>query len=255
MSIKKFKVNAGRFPQTMIKIVAIVTMLIDHIGACVLEAMIRNGYALGDLYHIARYIGRISFPLFVLMLAEGAFYTSDRMKYLKNLLIFAVISEIPFDMALELYKQSGDIPTGGNVLAYVLEFSHQNVFFTLALGLIAIMLIDRGKLWAFLGPVVIAGLASLLNTDYGAWGVVCICVAYVLMVYVESDRVVIYMAIVLVLTAMSAVEGYSLLGLISVFLYNGQRGAIKGRLKWLFYAFYPLHLAVLAAIKIALFVV
>ena len=88
-----------------LKIIAIVSMLVDHIGLVFFPEVM-----------MFRIIGRISFPIFAYVLAEGIYYTKDITKYMLRLGIFALLSEIPYDLA---------------VMGSVLEFSHQNVFFTL----------------------------------------------------------------------------------------------------------------------------
>ena len=93
-----------------LKIIAIVSMLVDHIGLVFFPEVM-----------MFRIIGRISFPIFAYVLAEGIYYTKDITKYMLRLGIFALLSEIPYDLA---------------VMGSVLEFSHQNVFFTLFFGVL-----------------------------------------------------------------------------------------------------------------------
>ena len=119
-----------------LKMIAIVTMVIDHIGAAVLARLLMvNG--LGELdqtnadaimlwlsangalywtYTIMRMIGRVAFPIFCFLLVEGFLHTHDVKKYAMRLGLFALISEIPFDLAFS---------------SKILEFNYQNVFFTL----------------------------------------------------------------------------------------------------------------------------
>ncbi len=126
-----------------IKIIAIVAMLIDHIAAALItRVLIDNGLgtldatdptayaswmsqngALYGLMMVMRCIGRLGFPIFCFLLVEGFQKTSNRLKYAMRLALFALISEIPFDLAI-----SGTW----------LEFGYQNVFFTLLLGMLAI---------------------------------------------------------------------------------------------------------------------
>ena len=86
-----------------VKIIALVTMLIDHIG------YIMYGHIDTGVYNVLRGIGRISFPLFAFLIAEGFFYTKDEKKYLLRIMSFAFISEIPFNMNTER-KRGGRIP-------------------------------------------------------------------------------------------------------------------------------------------------
>ena len=136
-------------PGSTLKIIAIITMFIDHIGAVVLEGKLSDlGMAqamqtqeglqefmaqYGVLYlmdMIMRLIGRMGFPIFCFLLIEGFIHTRSRLKYGRNLLLFALISEVPFDLAIT--RGMGDVPKIGGVLYPY----YQNVFFTLFLGLL-----------------------------------------------------------------------------------------------------------------------
>ena len=113
-----------------LKIIAIVTMLIDHIAATVIIRILKfGGYndGLYQLYRVMRNIGRIAFPIFCFLLVEGFMHTRDREKYALRLGCFAAVSEIPFDLAFN---------------GKVLEVGYQNVFFTLLLGLLTMMAYD-----------------------------------------------------------------------------------------------------------------
>lgn len=113
-----------------LKLIAIITMLIDHIGAAVIARLLIAGQGsemLYKIYYAMRAVGRVAFPIFCFLLVEGFFYTGSRKKYALRLFGFALLSEIPFDLAF-----SGK----------TLEFGYQNVFFTLLIGLLTIMLFD-----------------------------------------------------------------------------------------------------------------
>ena len=160
-----------------LKIIAIVTMLIDHIAATVIIRILKfGGYndGLYQLYRVMRNIGRIAFPIFCFLLVEGFMHTRDREKYALRLGCFAAVSEIPFDLAFN---------------GKVLEVGYQNVFFTLLLGLLTMMAYDavmnqsRWSVWkrtALSTIAILAGMfaAEFLSTDYGALGVLCIMVFY-----------------------------------------------------------------------------
>jgi len=211
-----------------------VTMLIDHIGAAVLARMIIAGNVEWyDLYRLLRLTGRIAFPIFCFLLVEGFCYTKNVGKYAARLCLFSALSEIPFDLAFA---------------SKVLEFEYQNVFFTLAIGLLTIMAYKKaGELaninsvakWFLQLAVAIAGgcLAELLRTDYGMLGVVVIVAFYAL----RANRFFqIVAGCILFADNMTA-----WLAFIPVWLYNGMRGL---KVKWLFYVFYPAHLLILYGI-------
>jgi len=225
--------NKGLSGSTL-KIIAMVTMLIDHIGAAVLARMIIAGNVeLYDTYRVLRLIGRVAFPIFCFLLVEGFAHTRNANKYAARLCLFAVLSEIPFDLAFA---------------SKVLEFEYQNVFFTLAIGLLTIMVYKKIGEFENINPVtkwflqlsmVVVGccVAELLRTDYGMLGVVIIVAFYVL----RMNRFFqIAAGCILFVENITA-----LLAFIPVSLYNGKRGL---NVKWLFYVFYPAHLLLLYGI-------
>ncbi len=221
-----------------LKLIAIITMLIDHMGAVVLMPLIgsQNGvmstqnYTLIEVYTTMRMIGRVSFPIFCFLLVEGFIHTRDAKKYAIRLGAFAVISEIPFDLAL----------TGT-----ILESGFQNVFFTLFISLLVLMglkkieeMVQLNKVLmvlGYLGLIVAGGLiAILLATDYSMYGVVSVSALYLLRK--QKQQQVIGGALSF------AWELPAVLAFIPIWFYNGKRGI---NLKYLFYAFYPIHLLLL----------
>ena len=162
-----------------LKKIAMITMLIDHIGACVFERGLllvdetRNDAALFEMLRntdrILRLIGRVSFPIFCFLLVEGFLHTHDRKKYALRLFLFALVSEIPFDLA---------------IMGRLFDPVHQNVFFTLLIGLLAMMLCDYFRMQAqpvaqVLVLILAMVLAWALHTDYGYRGVLLIELLYI----------------------------------------------------------------------------
>lgn len=220
-----------------LKIIAVITMFIDHIGAVLVERAMfwENGNEIlyGNLQMadtILRAVGRISFPIFCFLLTEGFLHTGNLPKYMLRLGIFAVVSEIPFDLAFY-----GSVWNGKS----------QNIFFSLLIGLIVMWAMERTRkmdklpsvfrtgiciLWGILG----SGAAELFHTDYGARGIICMIVLY-LSRFWRLEQVL-----------FGALAFYwefpAPLAFLPVFFYNGKRG--KGKKMW-FYFFYPLHLLVL----------
>lgn len=243
-----------------LKLIAVIAMLIDHTVASLLEpAIVSNPANYSDdgllmtpiviVYWIMRGIGRIAFPIYIFLLLEGFAHTSNRLRYLGRLALFALISEIPFDLALWMSRRQ---ILGGHIL----EFDYQNVFFTLAIGLLTIMLID--KMWEckreIYTKILIAcmiaglgmGLAVLLRTDYDAAGVAAIVVAYAL----RRWRIPQMAGLCLPLIYFNGIEAVALIDILPVAFYNGRRG---WNLKWIFYAFYPVHLLVLGLIRMCIY--
>lgn len=223
-----------------LKWIAIVIMLVDHIGASLIENVIWNAYGTSPLGHvqlsfsfwwkldrILRYTGRIAFPIFCFLLVEGALHTRDIKKYGLRLAAFSLLSELPFDLAL--YGK--------------LNWQHQNVFFTLLLGLVAVYasLYIREPVKRSLLAMGAALAAELLHTDYGAFGVLLILLFFQL----RKQPLPRFLAGTGVLLLMNRMEVTAALAFLPIALYSGERGHQP---KYFFYAFYPVHLLVLWAV-------
>lgn len=221
-----------------IKIIAIAAMLIDHIGAVIVERMIMQNtggmWSYDDplviLDQVLRGIGRIGFPIFSFLLVEGFLHTGNVAKYALRLGLFALISEVPFDLAF-----AGEF--------FYMEY--QNVFFTLFIGLL-VMIVYRAieekifckkgiKLFLYaLALAAGAALAQFLMTDYAAIGIVCIMALYIF----RGNRTNQLLAGSLVFMW----EVPAPLAFIPIACYNGKRGL---KMKYFFYLFYPIHLFIL----------
>jgi len=213
-----------------LKIIAMVFMLIDHLA----YVMIERGVGLaGQWYTIDRIMrgaGRIAFPIFCFTIVEGFQRTKDVKAYLKRLILFALISEIPFDMAF----RGAVIATG-----------YQNVFWTLAFGLAALMVYEDRLMppWQrILGILACFLLPKIFHTDYSVYGVLTIYVMYLL----RKNPLYACMAGYIVLLMQSRTEIWAVFGFLLILLYNGQRG--RGN-KFFYYAFYPGHLLLLVVLK------
>lgn len=234
-----------------LKMIAIIAMFIDHTGAIVVARMLLSGMGqvgpipvdgtLYRMYQALRLIGRLGFPIFCYLLIEGFWHTRDVKKYAGRLFLFALISEIPFDLGFT-----------GNFFYW----GYQNVFFTLFIGLLVIAgfrFAEGKREWNASLRVVFcalvlgagAGVAVLLQTDYNAVGVLTIAVMYLF----RRSRVLAAGLGCAVLTAMQTVEVSSFFILIPVHMYNGRRG---WNMKWFFYAFYPLHILLLYVVAYAM---
>ena len=215
----------------VLKWLAVISMVIDHF-ACAVYPYIQGHNA--EVYKALRGIGRIAFPIYCFLLVEGFFHTRDVKKYALRLLVFAFISEIPFDLAFN---------------RQMFYWRHQNVFFTLFIGLLVIALLDHTKhvFHGFLQFVVeiivlVAGilLGQFLYTDYGAVGVLAIVFLYMFRQY-KSNALAMGISVIW-LSAMNIIESPALIDILLVKFYNGKRGL---NLKYVFYAFYPAHLLLL----------
>ena len=234
------------FSGTALKTIACITMLVDHIGASCIEAGLLlpeletgevsggawNQISLYQLDRVLRFTGRLAFPIFCFLLVEGFVHTHDVKKYVRRLFLFALISEMPFDLAF--FRTPFDP-------------SAQNVYWTLALGVLAMAGLKRfekenglpgwqGLVWA--GGC--AALALAANTDYNAIGVIIICALYLTRTNRKWQCLAGALLFMFELTAP--------LAFVLVWFYNGQRGACSPLQKKAFYWFYPVHLSVLAAV-------
>lgn len=227
---EKIKLLSG----AQLKYIAFASMLIDHINKTFFPYFNSRGLAImSGLFDI---LGRIAFPIFIFLLVEGYFKTRNRWKYLGTLLLFAVISEVPFDMF---------------TTASYFEMNWNNIMFTLALVLVMIWSIDVLKekmqslpkfLWYLLSLVIVATacvVAMKLGLDYEHHAVL---IGYFL--YLFHDRPVI--ALPFNFAAMYK-EPWALLGFGLTLTYNGKRGKQN---KLVNYLFYPVHLLILGIIRI-----
>ena len=239
MSKGAIKMEKKGITGSTLKLIAVVTMFIDHIGAVILERMLSdNGMLLYRMYLLTRFIGRIAFPIFCFLLVEGFIYTSSRRKYALRLFAFAIISEIPFDLA-----------TRGTLT----NFNSQNVYFTLFIGLLVMCGLEAAKnrfehagqrtLYGAYVALAVAGcaLAYVLKTDYSWCGVLAIVIMYYYKE--EKQKSMFYGTIILIIQ--SVMEAFALINIIFIRKYNGERGL---SLKYVFYLFYPMHLLILYAI-------
>ena len=212
---------------TALKLIAMLSMVFDHVG---------DNFFPEQTW--MRIIGRIAMPIFAFFVAEGFLHTHDRKKYLLRMGVFALVSELPFDLL-----------TAGR-----LEFGHQNVMCTFFLAILALLCFDTlmakeqtpARMALAWGTMVAAiAAALLLKTDYNIYGVGLVFLFYLFRKKELWFRCVIGM-IFHIVTRNVGVYIYGLLGFLPLFLYNGKKG--RG-LKWLFYVFYPGHMLLLYFIK------
>ena len=220
--------------QEGLKVIACVTMLLDHIGAVFVP-----GYGL-------RIIGRLAFPVYCFLLAEGMAHTRDVRKYGLRLAIGALLSEIPFDLLF----------FGG------FTWGHQSVMVTLLLGYGMTLWVRRMPRLGLVAVIVCALAADVLNTDYGAMGVMMI--ALFTWTRALEDRLGWQAVGLAVLCWLKGGAGFQIgavhipiqlfgvLAMVPICLYSGRKGTSSRAVQWWFYLFYPVHLAVLLAIAVML---
>ncbi len=223
-----------------IKIIAVVTMIIDHVGLFFFPQ-----------FELFRIIGRIAFPLFAWLIANGAYHTKDIKKYLYNIFFLSVLSQIPFTLA---NQQIGS------------PIFYSNVLFTLFLGLLAIYIIKNTS-HKVLYPVIILGcaeVANLIHSDYGAVGVLSVVAFYLFLnskvkIFISQISLLFIFPLLIImleintgirfshLYMVSTTEVYGLVALLFIAFYKGKEGS---KMKYLFYSFYPLQYICIYILKL-----
>lgn len=240
-----------RMPETtyfFLHIFAMVTMLCDHLWG---TAMLK--------YDILTSIGRITFPIFAFMIVEGYTHTKNLKKYVLRLLIFAVISEIPFNLMM------------GSRIFYPI---HQNVLWTflISIGLIHLNELARkkGKIWlnilTGIGTVILGYIVGIITyVDYYHYGILIVLVFYffrqrkwwsflgqALCLWYICEEMISGFAYEIAIgdtVVYFTRQCFAMLALIPIWLYRGKRGYHSKALQYFYYAFYPAHMLVLCLIK------
>lgn len=215
--------------QEGLKLIACVIMLIDHIGAVFFP------YAIG-----LRIIGRISFPIYCFLLAEGVHHTRSPLKYGMRLLLVAVISELPYDLLF--YGQ--------------FTWAHNSVMVTLLLGFGSGIAMKQFSGWIkLLAPLPFLLAGRYLGGSYGMYGVAMV-VMFLLTKDAPCRPAVQFLLMVLLSLRMSGFPGrigiqvYAVFAMIPIFLYSGEKSSRSKALQWAFTLFYPAHMLLLLLIKI-----
>lgn len=227
-----------------LKLLALVTMTIDHTAA------VLGAQTVGEWYRPMRNLGRLAFPIYCFLLVEGFFHTRDAKKYMGRLGLVFCLSEVPFDLAL--YRR---IPG-----------PRSNVMLTLLLGLCTVLVLDRGRelleqrdaspaaetvyCWAVISAGM--GLAFYWQTDYRGGGVLLIVLFYLFRGQLWALLTTVPPVLLIFFTA---TELWGALALLPIALYRGEPGPRPGGKagQWFFYLYYPLHLTVLAIIRMTVF--
>lgn len=240
------------FSQEDLKLIACVTMLIDHVGATVVLKLYLSGQTIGGsrqavywVYILMRMIGRIAFPIYCFLLAEGAHYTKNPKKYAMRLAIGAVLSELPFDFAF----------WGG------WTWEHQSVMLTMLLGFLVLEAMAKcdHKLLQIIVMLPFALAAEWLQTDYGGAGVLLIALfgltrelPYRWLLQLAGMVLIIYTLIPSwfhIGGIRIPLEMFALIALIPIVLYSGRKATSSKAVQWGFYLFYPVHLMVLCLLQ------
>ena len=201
-------------------LIALVTMIIDHVGAIFFPQFIW-----------LRYIGRLSMPIYAFLLVQGYMHTRNFNRYALRMGIFALLSEAPYDLLFQ---------------GTWLEFQRQNILFTFLTALFVMKLLDASaksrNIFMFIGAVILTILPYFLHFSYGVYGVLTVlcfdAVAFAALTYGQYTQ------------DGNTTQLYAIAAAIPVLLYNGKRGALS--LKYFFYISYPAHMLLLYAIHYVL---
>lgn len=225
---ERFKIFNG----AQLKYIAMFSMLLDHVNKALFYPNL-NTATLQKISDLLDVLGRIAYPIFLFFLVEGFFQTRNRKKYLLNLLVFAVISEVPFDLF---------------TTRTFFEPNANNILFTFAMVLITIWWIDGLKsrlskiVWypiSFMIVAVMCLVAMLTGVDYEYHAILG---GYFFYIFHDRHPISIPFAF-----ASMFKEPWALLGFGFTLTYNGERGKQN---KWLNYAFYPAHLLILGLLRL-----
>lgn len=241
----KNRLELNFFTGNQLKILALLTMTCDHVGKQLLPQ-----------YPILQIIGRLAFPIFAYMIAEGCKYTKNRKRYLGTMAGMALICQIVYAVAMGSLYQCVLVTFSLSILLiYALDYAVEN-----SAGRQQESGLENNTKKVWLVPaVVFAGIAFIsiclpkilshtdFMIDYGIWGILL-----PVLVYMADTRqrklLMIAAGLSLLAISLGGIQWYSLLSLIVLFLYNGKRG--KARLKNIFYIYYPLHLVVIYVISL-----
>ena len=242
-----------------LKIIALLTMLIDHLGILLFRYDVNSTMISESTYNIMRIIGRVAFPIFCFMIAEGFYHTKNIRKYIIRLSVFALISQIPYTLAM--YQKA-------------FAKHNLNIFFTLLFGLFALIVIDscirkiqsassNATLAYATGLLVLIAIlycAEQFHFSYGCYGILLIIVFYLFRIPekdFENDAMVLkytcvqFILVFMLTYALSGdIQFYCLISFVFIVMYSRKKGP---NLKLFFYLFYPIHLLVLYGLNLILY--
>lgn len=238
--LENFKKKHG-LSSFSLKTIAMVTMFLDHYALMIIlngklygynKTLLSSALALPEgqslyfWYKFLRVIGRISFPIFALLIVEGFRKTKNRFLYFLRIILLGIISEVPYDLM---------------VFNKYICFDVQNVIFTYMIGLFLLLLLEKTRnlpIYIHLIFAVIASIiAYLIRSDYNIYGILLIFVFYE---FRHDINFMLLLSIpILFISSFPGFYGMAILSLPFLYLYNGQEGIKLGRIP---YIFYPVHM-------------
>lgn len=240
----------------MLKIIAVITMTIDHISYKIIYGLYMVGkpsvfingvnvlsepsnltMKLLDLYELGRFIGRLSFPIFAYLMVEGFVYTKSRKLYLKRLIFIALISEIPFDLF---------------TFDRAIDWEGQNVIWLFVISFITLEFLDYlrrlkfSKVELIIKQLMIVILSTIIayffNIGYSIGGIFLITTLYLFKENLVLCVLGVISSIFLITLTFGWTQLFSLIAFIIIYFSNGKKSNIN---KYFFYIYYPSHLLIL----------
>ncbi len=220
---------------TALKWIALLTMIIDHVGLTFFPSMM-----------IFRIIGRLSFPIFAFLLVQGFSHTRNKTNYLIRLLLFTVISEIPYDLFTS---------------HTMFNWFNQSIMWELSIGFLALIFLERTRKNSayFLLVIAMIFLSVFTYASYGAFGITMIVLFYMLRKYRGADILgflgVLYLFYGFMnwgfsiegyhynVLSINSIQMYAGFAAVPLVFYSGKKGGSS--YKWLFYFIYPVHLGLI----------
>lgn len=213
-----------------LKIIALITMVFDHVGAIFFPKI-----------SILRVIGRLSFPLFCFLAVQGFLHTKNIYKYLGRIAVCALVSEIFYDLAF-----FGTI-----------NFNAQNSLFTLLAGIGSLLVMTKqGYVTGCVFAIVSGYFLSMAHVNYGLYGTVLTVLIYFAYRFCMETKKNMYLSWGIVALYMvfyqASIQAFAVFAIIFMVLYSGEEGPKNKFVKTFFYMFYPIHLLIFDVIKIVL---
>lgn len=235
-----------------LKLLAISAMLINHIGHT-FEG-IWNPPVWAFIYLS---VGLLTFPIMAYLIVDGFYYTRNRWKYVGRLALFSLLSFLPFHY---VFLPPFPLWVGNNIM------------FTLAMGVVMMMVLEKAPTKWLEIPVVIIFMLLTFWSDWQVFGIPIIYAFYRFRNSQQKFWIIPIISLIMIWINWNAYGGYltnpnlgpllwamilANVGILAVipllWSYNGQRGYSPTWVKWGFYAFYPLHLLVLWGIRFMIF--
>lgn len=223
------------FTQEGLKLIACITMLIDHIGSAFVPVT------------MLRCVGRLSFPIFAFLIAEGSYHTKNPKKYALRMLFLAVLSEYPFELAFF-----------GGYTPY-----RQNVMLTLLMGILALEVMKKcpNLLLKALSVIPFALVAEWMKADYGMEGVLVIAL-FALTRGMRYERLIQFVCMLVIFASMNSswipfgpiqfrMQILGAFAILPICFYSGEKQTHSKAVQWAFNLFYPAHLLLFGLIQMA----